>query len=62
MQRWLRQLSIPRPARRRARTLFSAVHGIVALGLDGKLVAMPAALIARELTSFVATYVAGLRS
>ena len=47
--------------RLRARTLFSAVHGIVSLGLEGKLVAMPADAIDSELASFVTTYVAGLR-
>lgn len=44
----------------RARTLFSAVHGIVALGLEEKIVAMPISAIEAELASFVRTYLAGL--
>ena len=47
--------------RLRARTLFSAVHGIVALGIEGKLAALPAEAIEAELVAFVRTYVAGLR-
>ena len=46
--------------RKRARTLFSAVHGIVTLGLEGKLVAWPAAPIEAELEAFIRIYVAGL--
>lgn len=46
--------------RLRARTLFSAVHGIVALGLEEKLVAMPVAAVEAELAAFVRTYLAGI--
>ena len=45
----------------RARALFAAVHGIVALGIEGKLVALPPDAIDAELAAFVRTYVAGLR-
>ena len=45
----------------RARTLFSAVHGIVSIGLDRKLVALPLDLLDAELVAFVEIYVAGLR-
>lgn len=48
--------------RARARALFAAVHGIVALGIEGKLVALPAEAIDAELVAFVETYVAGLRT
>ena len=45
----------------RARALFAAVHGIVALGIEGKLVALPAAAVDAELVAFIETYVAGLQ-
>ena len=49
------------PARRlRARTMFSAVHGIVALGLEEKIVAMPVAAVEVELATFVRAYLAGM--
>ena len=44
------------------RTLFSAVHGIVALGLEEKLVAMPVEAVEAELETFVRAYVAGMAS
>ena len=47
--------------KRQARTLFSAVHGIVALGLEQKLVEMPVEAIDDELDGFVVTFAAGLR-
>lgn len=47
---------------RRAKTLFSAVHGIVALGLEGKIATLPAEVVDDELVTFVRTYVAGLRA
>lgn len=51
------------PTRRlRARTLFSAVHGIVALGLEEKIVAMPVAAVEAELAIFVRSYLAGALS
>ncbi len=46
--------------KRQARTLFSAVHGIVALGLEQKLVEMPSEAIDAELEGFVGTYLTGL--
>lgn len=46
----------------RARTLFGAVHGIVLLGLERKLVALPIEAIDDELVAFVRTYVAGLQA
>ena len=45
----------------RARALFAAVHGIVSLGIEGKLVALPPEAIDTELVAFVETWVAGLR-
>jgi AcrR family transcriptional regulator len=48
--------------RRRARALFSAVHGIVMLGLEDKFSAMPADTIEEELEVFVRAYLRGLRS
>ena len=46
--------------KRRARTLFSAVHGIVAIGIEQKLVAFPETSIEAEIELFVRTYLAGL--
>ena len=46
--------------RRRARTLFSAVHGIVLIGLEQKLVAFPDDAIDAELVAFLRVYIAGL--
>jgi AcrR family transcriptional regulator len=51
-----------KPRRRRARALFSAVHGIVTLGLEDKFTAMPADTIEEELEVFVRAYLRGLRS
>lgn len=45
--------------KRRARTLFSAVHGIVSLGLEQKLVEMPVEAIDAELDMFMRIFVAG---
>ena len=47
--------------RLKARILFSAVHGIVALALEEKLGSMPADVIEEELRLFVRAYVRGLR-
>jgi AcrR family transcriptional regulator len=44
----------------RARTLFSAVHGIVLLGLEEKLVFMPLAALQTELATFVRACLAGM--
>ena len=43
-----------------ARTMFSAVHGIVSLGLDEKLMSLPVAVIADQVRSFVAALANGL--
>jgi AcrR family transcriptional regulator len=43
-----------------ARTLFSGVHGIVSLGLDAKLVALPPAALQEEVRTFVRVVGAGL--
>jgi AcrR family transcriptional regulator len=43
-----------------ARTLFSGVHGIVSLGLDAKLMALPADVLRDEVRSFVRVVGAGL--
>jgi AcrR family transcriptional regulator len=45
---------------RRARTLFSAVHGVVALGLEEKLGDSPGDALETELKEFVATFSRGL--
>ena len=47
--------------KRQARTLFSAVHGIVALGLEQKLVEMPVEAIDAELERFVVIFLSGLK-
>ena len=46
--------------RARARALFAAVHGIVALGLDEKLVGLSPEALDIELAAFVTIYVDGL--
>jgi AcrR family transcriptional regulator len=43
-----------------ARTLFSAVHGVVLLGLEEKLAPMPLGLLRRQLTELVAAMAVGL--
>ncbi len=43
-----------------ARTLFSAVHGMVALGLDEKVAVMPAGLLRAQLRTVVAAMASGL--
>ena len=52
----------PSALARRARILFSSVHGIVSLGIEDKLVALPASTIDDELVVFVRTYLKGLGS
>lgn len=44
-----------------ARTMFSAVHGIVSLGLEDRLVAVPAPLLRRQVAQLVDVYVRALR-
>jgi AcrR family transcriptional regulator len=43
-----------------ARTLFSAVHGMVALGLEQKLVAVPLAVLRKQIATMVTATVKGL--
>jgi AcrR family transcriptional regulator len=45
-----------------ARTMFSAVHGIVSLGLEDRLVAVPAPLLRQQVAQLVEVYVAALRN
>ena len=50
------------PARKlRARTLFSAVHGVVLLGLEEKLAPTSSRTLEAQLREFVATMARGLR-
>ena len=44
----------------RARTLFSAVHGVVSLGLDRRMVAVPTEALEAELSAFVTADAAGM--
>ena len=44
----------------RARTLFSAVHGIISLGLEARMVAVPPEKLRQQLAQFVDTHLAGL--
>lgn len=46
----------------RARTVFSAVHGIVKLSLEGRFVALDPDLIRTELSEFVSQYLQGYQS
>lgn len=43
-----------------ARTMFSAAHGIISLGLEDRLVAVPPQALGREVSGFVDAYLAGL--
>jgi len=43
-----------------ARSLFSAVHGMVALGLEQKLIAVPLALLREQIATMVKAMVSGL--
>ena len=45
-----------------ARSLFSAVHGMVALGLEQKLIAIPLGVLRREIATMVRAMVAGLQA
>jgi AcrR family transcriptional regulator len=45
-----------------ARTLFSAVHGVVSLGLEEKLAPMPAGTLDAELERLVRAFAAGIRA
>ena len=44
----------------RARSLFSAVHGMVALGLEQKLIAVPIGALRHEIATVVSATVSGL--
>ncbi len=44
-----------------ARTMFSAVHGIISLGLEERLVAVPQQALRQQVSQFVETYLAGLK-
>ncbi|BDV38708.1 TetR/AcrR family transcriptional regulator [Methylocystis bryophila] len=50
----------PEDVRRTARTLFSAVHGIVSLGLEDKLGDSAGVMLEAELEAFVGTFARGL--
>jgi AcrR family transcriptional regulator len=43
-----------------ARMMFSAVHGIISLGLEERMVAVPPEQLRRQLAEFLDTYLAGL--
>ena len=43
-----------------ARMMFSAVHGIISLGLEERMVAVPPEQLRRQLAQFVDTYLIGL--
>jgi AcrR family transcriptional regulator len=43
-----------------ARTMFSAVHGIISLGLEDRMVAVPPEQLRQQLAQFVDTHLAGL--
>ena len=43
-----------------ARSLFSSVHGMVSLGLEQKLIAVPIAVLRREIATIVKAVIAGL--
>ncbi len=43
-----------------ARTFFAAVHGVVAIGLEGKLLAVPVAALERQVVLLVRASCAGL--
>jgi AcrR family transcriptional regulator len=43
-----------------ARMMFSAVHGIISLGLEERMIAVPPEQLRQQLAQFVDTYLAGL--
>ncbi len=43
-----------------ARMMFSAVHGIISLGLEERMVAVPPERLRQQLAQFVDTHLAGL--
>lgn len=52
----------PEERRRLARTLFAAVHGVVSLGLDGKLGPIGADQLREQVQTFLAATLSGLRT
>ena len=44
-----------------ARTMFSSVHGVIMLGLEERLVAVPLDALGRQVAMFIATFLRGLR-
>ena len=44
-----------------ARTMFSSVHGVIMLGLEERLIAVPLDALGRQVAMFVATFLKGLR-
>ena len=44
-----------------ARMMFSAVHGIISLGIEERMVAVPPQQLRRQVSLFVDTYIGGLR-
>ena len=45
----------------RARSMFSAVHGMVSLGLEQKMIAVPIAVLRQEIAAIVKAMIKGLR-
>jgi hypothetical protein len=43
-----------------SRSLFSAVHGIISLGLEERMVAVPPQMLRQQVEQFVDTHLAGL--
>ena len=50
----------PRELGETARSLFSSVHGMVSLGLEQKLIAVPIAVLRREIATIVKAMITGL--
>jgi len=50
-------MDLPRPT---ARLMFSAVHGIISLGLEERMVAVPPEKLRERLAQFIDTHLAGL--
>jgi AcrR family transcriptional regulator len=50
----------PKEIALQARMMFSAVHGIISLGLEERMIAVPPEKLRQQVAEFVATYLAGL--
>jgi hypothetical protein len=50
----------PKEIALRARMMFSAVHGIISLGLEERMIAVPPEKLRQQVAEFVDTYLAGL--